>query len=369
MNSLVLIFGGIFLAGLFLWLAFSLRNKTSARSLDEQMLNTQIENMNKRLEEGMRLLSSGMNQQLASFQHTLDRRLDDSSKRLDERLDGAAKSYADVKQGLEAVKQSSERILEVGKDVASLQEILTAPKLRGGFGENMLAELLSQRLPKDNYVLQHRFKSGEIVDALIILGGGSISIDSKFPLENFKRLIVAKNDEEKKVAKRLFYSDVKKHVDAIAKKYICPDEGTLGWAFMYIPAENVYYETIIMDEDDQGLLEYFGKHNIIPVSPNSFYAYLSTILLGLQGAQIEKRAKEIIGQLGKLAKEHEKFDEEFEKLGKHLGNAYKKYDDSEKRLRRVNDHLLHARTGLSQGADADSIEEPGNLLLKDDELV
>ena len=364
MELSVLVIFGIALAGGVFWLIFLLLNRRSSQELkSNETLDAQIENLNRRLEEKMHLLGSGLNQQLSGFQQTLDRRLDDSSKRLDQRLDGAARSYADVQKSLEQVRQSSERIFEVGKEVASLQEILKAPKIRGGFGELMLKDILEKMLPKAYFSLQHAFKSGEAVDALILLKSGNISVDAKFPLENFKKVISAQSDEERRVARRQFYSDVKKHVDAIAAKYILPDEGTLDFALMYIPAENVYYEVIIKDDDEQGLLDYLTNRRVMPVSPNSFYAYMRTILFGLQGLQIEKRAKEIMGQLGKLAKEHEKFEREFDVLGGHLGNAYKKYEDTEKRLRRVSDHLEQARVGMSQAETLAAEEEEEKIVL------
>lgn len=346
------IFLGIVIAGLAVWLAFSfLRRQGAAES--EQELGTRMESLDRRFEERAQSIMNALNQQLTNFQHTLDRRLDDSSKRLDERLDGAARSYADVQKSLTEIRQSSEKIFEVGKEVASLQEILKAPKIRGGFGELMLKDLLTQMLPKENFILQHAFKSGEAVDALIRLKSGMISVDSKFPLENFKKVLAAGTDEERRTGRRQFYSDVKKHVDAIAAKYIVPEEGTLDFALMYIPAENVYYEIIIKDDDEQGLLEYLAKRRVMPVSPNSFYAYMRTILFGLQGLQIEERAKEIMGHLERLSREHEKFEREFDVLGNHIGNARKKFEDAEKRLRRVNDQLEYARLGVNQDGEAD----------------
>jgi DNA recombination protein RmuC len=303
-----------------------------------------------KLEARSSLLSESLNRQLALFQNTLDQRLKDNTERLDTRLHTAAESYTNVQRQLEQVRLSSERILEVGKEVASLQEILKAPKIRGGFGELMLKDILGQMLPKEKFELQHTFKNGETVDALVKLQGGSISIDSKFPLENFKKLVVAKTEEEKKLARRTFLSDVKKHIDAIATKYIVPAEGTLDFALLYIPAENVYYEIIIKDEEERDLLQYLGEKRIVPVSPNSLYAYLRTILLGLQGMQIEERAKEIMGQLERLSLEQQKFAKEFAMLGSHIGHAQKKFDEADKRLDKVHDRLDRARLGDNEEA-------------------
>lgn len=336
---------GIAVASLIFGLAFFVYRSRKEEVGGASELSVQMLGLERRFDERMQFISQTLNQQLGSFQHTLDRRLDDNTKRLDQRLDVAARSYSDVQKGIEQMRQSSDKILEVGKEVASLQEILKAPKIRGGFGELMLKDLLMQMLPKENFSLQYSFKSGEAVDAIIRLQGGLISVDSKFPLENFKRVLTAATDEERKVARRQFYSDVKKHIDAIASKYIVPEEGTLDFALMYIPAENVYYEIIIKDDDEQGLLDYLGTRRVIPVSPNSFYAYMRTILFGLQGFQIEKRAKEIMGQLEKLGRAYERFEKEFDVLGNHIGNAHKKYEDAEKYLGKVGDQLEHARLG------------------------
>lgn len=364
MPSWEIIVIAIFVAGLILWLAFSFRRHFGGGKESEGELSTQINGLERHFDERMQFISQALNQQLGSFQQTLDRRLDDNTKRLDQRLDVASRSYADVQKSLEQMRQSSDKILEVGKEVASLQEILKAPKIRGGFGELMLKDLLSQMLPKENFSLQYAFKSGEAVDALIKLKGGFISVDSKFPLENFKKVMVAKTEEEKKVARRQFYSDVKKHVDAIAMKYIVPEEGTLDFALMYIPAENVYYEIIIKDDDEQGLLDYLTKRRVMPVSPNSFYAYMRTILFGLQGLQIEKRAKEIMGQLEKLSRAYDRFEKEFEVLGSHISNANKKYEDAEKYLGKVGDQLEHARLGTEHIPEALPLTPPPEEELK-----
>lgn len=349
-TGIILIIVVLGFGAIFLWLKWYLDKGQKLRP------DQAIETLQKSLEERSQVITDSLNRQLALFQDTLDRRLEANAHRLDTRLESAAKSYTDVQKQLEQVKLSSERLFEVGKEVASLQEILKAPKIRGGFGELMLQDILSQMLSKEHFTIQHKFKSGEIVDALIHLKGGSISIDSKFPLENFRRLIEAKTDEEKKVGRRVFLSDVKKHIDAIANKYIVPGEGTLGFAMMYIPAENVYYEIIIKDEEERGLIQYMAERKIIPVSPNSLYAYLQTILLGLQGMQIEKRARQILGELDRLAQEHARFSEEFRLVGNHINNAQKKYEAAEKRWDRVDERL--SRVQLSQSEDEAAQPKP-----------
>ncbi len=274
---------------------------------------------------------------LTDMQKIVNEQLAANTQRIDKRMDATAQSFARVQALLAKVEESNRQMVEVSKDVASLQEILTAPKLRGGFGELMLGDLLASMLPAERYTLQHTFRSGEVVDAFITLRDGlGVSVDAKFPLENFKRVLAAADDaQERARVRRAFVSDVKKHVQAIAKKYIVPEEGTMEFALMYIPAENVYYETIVSDKSGHELLAYFFKHRVIPVSPNSFYAYLMTIVFGLRGMQIEKRAQAMLGAIDRLGREHAKFAEEFDVLGRHLGNAQKRYEDAHRRFGRI----------------------------------
>ncbi len=345
MESISIIAVGIALlaGGVAIWAVLAFQRHS--RTLDEKrlVLERQVTDLGAGMRQDMHQFSTALSQQFHNMQTTLDKRLNDNTERLDKRLNDAGRQFLDVRERLAEMGKTNEQILEVTKDVASLQDILKAPKIRGGFGEMMLADMLSQMLSKDNYALQHTFKTGETVDALITLRGGSISVDSKFPLENFKRVISLENDSDRAAARRLFISDVKKHVDAISSKYILPSEGTLDWALMYIPAENVYYEIIIKDDDQLGLYEYFNKKRVIPVSPNSFYAYLKTIMFGLQGMQIEKRAKEMFVQLERLGQDFGKFGEEFEVLGKHISNTSKRYEDAEKRLMRLGDQMERTR--------------------------
>lgn len=258
------------------------------------------------------------------------------------RLDNAARFFGDLNTRMVKVEEISKQVLEVGKDISTLQQILKAPKLRGNFGEQLLADLLSQMMPQDNFQIQYTFRNGERVDAVIKTAQGLVSVDAKFPLENFQRFVAATTDEEKKNLRKLFINDVKKHVDDIASKYILPAEGTFEFALMYIPAENVYYEIITRDltaGENTSILYHAMKKKVIPVSPNTFYAYLQTILLGLRGMQVEKRVGEIVMELARLRKELTSFRVDFSRLGKHLSDSLSSFEKSDKRLVRLEDKL------------------------------
>lgn len=266
-----------------------------------------------------------------------------ASGQMGARLDHANQMVGDVQQNLGALSLATEKVYEVGKNIASLQELLKAPKLRGALGEFLLGELLGQILPASSFTLQYMFKSGEIVDALIHLGQGGVPVDSKFPLENFRRMTDASvTEDEKKGFRKKFNQDIKKHVDQIASKYILPDERTFEFAFMYIPAENVYYEMIIKEEgneDEKSLSAYALSKKVVPVSPNSLYTYLQAILLGLKGVHFEKSSREISDHLSRLRIDFMKFREDFEILGKHLNSAKVKYEESMRKSDRFQDKL------------------------------
>jgi len=261
------------------------------------------------------------------------------SQDLNIRLDSTQKVVREVTNKLTGLEESSKRIFEVGKDISSLQDILKAPKLRGGLGEYVLGDILEQILPRDNFRLQYGFKHGEKVDAVIKLRDMIIPIDSKFPLENFKLVLAAKEEGAKLKAKKQFLRDVKKHIDAIAQKYILPAEGTSDFAFMYVPAENVYYEIILNEKGIENINNYALSKKVIPVSPNSFYAYLQAILIGLKGLQVEKGAKDILAALSRLKIDFGKFGGDFDLLGKHLNHSRSAYESSQKKFDKLGDSL------------------------------
>lgn len=231
-----------------------------------------------------------------------------NSQALNERLDIAAKVIGDVQRNVGEMS-------EIGRGMRELQEFLQSPKLRGNIGEQVLKELLSQMLPKSSFHLQYTFRSGEKVDAAIQTAAGIIPVDSKFPMENFRKMVG--NTENKLEATKNFEKDVKRHVDDIAKKYILTDEGTIDYALMYVPSEAVYYEIV----NNPTLFEYAGKRRVLPVSPTTFYAYMKAILMSFEGQKIESQAKEILSVLRAVQTDYSKVDESMRTLSRHLTNA------------------------------------------------
>lgn len=355
MQTLIFLTIILALVGLVVWLL--LKPKTTDSSAI--MLQQQMDSLRTQMAESLKNNSESVNQQLSSLISGVNKQLDTVTCQVGERLDNTNRVVADVHKGLGSLAQQSERIFEVGKDIASLQDVLKAPKLRGSLGELLLADLLSQVLPRANFELQYKFRSGETVDAVIHLGEWMVPVDAKFPLENLRKVIEAQNDVDKKAAKKKFISDVKKHIDSIATKYILPDEGTHDFVLMYVPAENVYYETIIKDEvlgEEISISTYALTRKVIPVSPNSFYAYMQAIVLGLKGLHIEKSAQEIIQQLARIKGDFERFQKEFDILGTHITNIKNRYDDSAKRLNTLGEKLIN--TG-----DAKAIELPAEATI------
>lgn len=293
-------------------------------------LQAQVESLRTDVRDNLQNIAGNVNQQLSM----VSQQIQSQTNSVGNRLDNAAQVIGSVQRNLGELGKATQEIKELGQSVSKLEELLRAPKLRGGLGELLLEDLLKQVLPAEQVTMQYRFKNGQAVDAVIRTSDHMVPIDSKFPLENFRKMAQAENELDKKTFQKAFVNDVKKHIDAIAEKYIVPDEGTFPFALMYIPAENIYYEVIIKDEiaNGAGLYAYALGRNVVPVSPNSFYAYLQVIALGLRGLRIEESAREIRDSLERLKGEIVKVRDVFDVLGTHLENAQKKYGEADKRL-------------------------------------
>jgi DNA recombination protein RmuC len=276
-------------------------------------------------------ISSQVNERL----NQMNQSIQEANKIIGQNLGSATTVFGSVEEQLGKLEETNKQIIAISKDISSLQELLRAPKFRGAMGETMLENLLSQVLPKEHYDMQYRFKSSDAVDAVIRLGERLVPVDAKFSLENFQRMLEAPDEQVKEFQRKKFIQDVKNRINEIASKYIQPAENTYDFALMYIPAENVYYEVIIKED----IFSYSMLKKVIPVSPNTFYAYLQVICMGLRGLKVEENAKAILKSLGALSMETSKFKEDFDILGSHLFNANSKYADAEKRFDKVNQRL------------------------------
>ena len=278
-------------------------------------------------------------QQLAERNAEVDRRLEAMTATMDRRLETATKTTSAIHQQLGQLGQANAEILARAHDLKKLEQALRPPKARGGFGELLLANLLRDRLPQDAYSLQYGFKTGERVDAVIRVER-LVPIDAKFPLDNFERLADAETDDQRTLHEKAFARDLKLHVDAIAAKYIRPDEGTYDFALMYLPSEGVYYE--LVSGKTGALLQYAHEKRVFPVSPTTFTSQLQVIALGLKGMQIEQRAHEVMAYVAQLQGDFDRFRDDFQVVGKHIGNAQSRFAEAEKRLDRFDTKLERA---------------------------
>lgn len=297
--SLVLLLGfGIIIA--------LLNRKLSA--LQKQAVDTTLLEWLKVMQSSLESTHKTLNQAMQQNSSEMVRTLQENSKQLNDRLDKAADVIA-------RVSKEVGHMSEIGRNMRELQEFLKSPKIRGNIGEEILKDLIAQMFPKNSFHLQYQFKSGERVDAAINTNGGILPIDSKFPMESYQRML--KEDGEKEALKKEFMRDVKKHIDAIAKKYILPDEGTMDFALMYVPSEAVFYELCNIPE----IIEYARKKRVYLVSPSTLYVHLQTILLSFEGKKLEARSKEVFRLLRSIQIEYDKVNEHIEILGKHISNA------------------------------------------------
>lgn len=238
---------------------------------------------------------------------------------------------------------------EIGRTMRQLQEFLQSPKLRGNIGEEILNDLLKQMLPRQSFHLQYSFQNGARVDACIETEVGKLPVDAKFPMSAWRKLAEAESDSERQAGSKQLIKDIKLHIDAVAEKYIRPDEGTMNMALMYIPSESVFYELTHLPE----ILEHARQKRVVPVSPTTFYAYLQAILASFQQRQLMRRSKEILTLLQGLTSEHDKTRRQLEILGKHLQNAYNSFSTVTTSFTLLGQKLLSTHT-LESGTEGKS---------------
>lgn len=307
-----------------------LKNDTAAQLIKQDMMA---------LNESIGALKDGL-------QNHLTDRLDKNQTLMSKQLSESARLITDVTARLTKLDETNKRVVDVADELKTLQNILQNPKQRGGLGEYYLETVLANVLPPHVYETQHKFKDGATVDAVIRLDQDRlIPIDSKFSLENYNRLIEAKDKVERENLVKIFKADLKKRIDETAK-YIRPNEHTLDYAFMFIPSEAIYYDLLANDVGSTGtnardLIEYaFIDKKVIIVSPTTLLAYLQTVLQGLRSLQIEEQAKEIQKRVAELSKHITAHEAYMQKLGASLGTTVNHYNSAHKSLGRMDKDVV-----------------------------
>jgi DNA recombination protein RmuC len=327
--------------------ATALRQEINAQvALQSQTLTAQLGQVAQSLTAQL----GQVNQQLQSGMASTGALVSGAQKDVSEQLRASTEMLGTIRQQLGEVKQVSSEVSDAAKHI---ETVLGGAKSRGTLGEVTLDRMLADTLPEAFFGTQHRFSTGEVVDAVVRLNGKLLPVDSKFPLDAYRRLVDTGED-----CRKGFAQSVRLHVDSIAKKYILPDEDTLDIALMFVPSEGVYYE-LLRSETTAGtpLDEYCRLKRVIPVSPNTLFAHLRVIFMGLRGMQIEENAKRILADLTGLKKHIENFSDVFERLGTHLRNAQQSYADADHRLVRARSTVDDMVRGVPESKELEASSE------------
>ena len=305
-------------------------------------------------------------QQINELNRTVDAKIGENSRQTNEtiktQLGESANLIREVTKGLTKLDETNKQVVSFADQLQNLQDILKNPKQRGILGEYYLETLLKNVLAPAQYQMQYAFANGEIVDAVVFVKDKIIPIDSKFSLENYNRLTEAKDPSEKERLGKIFVSDLKLRITETSK-YIRPSEGTMDFAFMFIPHEAIYYDLLInkigaVTEDTENLIQRAaGKYKVIIVSPTSFLAYLQTVLQGLKAMQIEETAKDIIKRVGELSEHLKKYEMYHGKLGNSLETVVNHFNASSKEFKKVDKDVVRI-TGVSQSFDVPILDKP-----------
>ena len=304
---------------------------------------------------GMMLLQ----QRLDKLAEIVDAKLGEGNKQASAQFAESSRLIKEITQEVTSVKEIGRQTQSFAEQLKNLQDILKNPQQRGILGEYYLETTLKNVLPPDGYQMQYPFKNGEIVDAAVFVNGKVVPIDSKFSLENYNRLIACE-PSERAAFEKTFVNDLKLRIQETAK-YIRPEEGTMDFAFMFIPSEGIYYDLLTNQvgaaEEDNLLQRAASRHKVIIVSPTSFLAYLQTVLLGLNAMKIEKQAEEIQKRVGELVKHIDSTNTFYLKLGGALGTVVSHYNSGHKELAKI-DKDVYRIAGEKVGVEPALLDKP-----------
>lgn len=331
----------------FVALFLFLRNKSPKGDQSLVMLQNQINEMNR----------------------TMDSKIGESTKAMQRQFGESAKIIRDVTERLTRLDETNKQVVTFADQLKSLQDILKNPKQRGVLGEYYLETVLKNVLPPGSYETQYPFSDGTIVDAVVKVGKHIIPVDSKFSLENYNRILDAKDAGERKKYESAFVQDLKNRIDETAK-YVKPEENTMDFAFMFIPSEAVYYDLLInkvgaVTDDTNTLISYAGQKRVIIVSPTSFLAYLQTVLQGLKNQKISEQAREIAKQVERLGKHLFTYQDHMDRLGKNIGTTVSAYNRASKELGKIDKDVLRI-TGETVGIKTMELEGPHEAVEQDE---
>ena len=316
-------------------------------------------------------------QQLGEFQRSMDSKMNESQKMMNESVSDQfnksqnlmsainkemSEHLMKVTKGVTEANESGKQIFDVAQGLKNLEKVLKHQKQRGNLGEASLELILNNILPPNAYEMQYRFKSGEAVDAIIKTKEGFIPVDAKYSLDNYERLINCDDEDEKKRIEKEFSNDLKKRIDETSK-YIKEEEGTLPFAFMFIPAEGMYYDLLVnqvgaIKSNSRSLLDYaYNDKKVMIVSPTTFSAYLQSVLYGFKAFKIEESAKEIQKHVRELQKHLGAYDEYHQKLGNTISTVVNHYNNSNKEFKKIDKDILKI-SGDNNSIETETVERP-----------
>lgn len=370
MNQLLLIILTVLVLALFGGLFLLYKKLTALESgagaTDEQvqkLMLDMIENLRKEVAHSGAQNRTELQQRLDQMTEMMQSSQHHHSRSMQNHFENTSKIIQDITRKLTEVEGTNKQILGFSEQLQSLENILKNPKQRGILGEYFLETLLGHVLQPNQYKIQYAFENGEIVDAVIFMQDKVIPIDAKFSLEKYNKLMETKDKAQRDKLEKEFKMDVKNRIDETAK-YIRPNEDTTDFAFMFIPAEGIYYNLLIYkvgnaDIRSQDLIEYAFKKRVIIVSPTSFFAYLQTVLQGLKALKMEASVKEVIKRVGDLGRHLEAYDSYMNKVGKNLGTTVNAYNSAYKEFKKIDKDVVKI-TDKSVGGniEPDLIDRP-----------
>ncbi len=291
-------------------------------------------------------------------------RLDKTTEALQQQFRSSTGIIRDVTEKLVKLEDTNKQIVGVAEQLNGLEQVLKNPKQRGILGEYYLETLLKNLFQPNQYKMQYGFKNGEIVDAVIFIKDKIIPIDSKFSLEKYNKIIEEKDESKREILQKAFKQDLKNRIDETAK-YIRPKEGTMDFAFMFIPSEGIYYDLLVnqigaLKVNTRDLIEYaFKEKKVIIVSPTSFAAYLQTVLQGLRALAVEESVKDIVANIHKLGTHLSSYESYFKKLGDNLGTTVNTYNNAYKEYAKIDKDVMKI-TGESIGSELFELDKPNS---------